>query len=303
MLDKTILLTGGTGTFGTAFTQSILQYNPKKLIIFSRDEYKQSLMVKDFPQDNIRFFIGDVRDRERLGRAFEGVDYVVHAAALKQVPALEYNPTEAVKTNIDGANNIISAAIEKGVKKVIALSSDKAVNPINLYGATKLVAEKLFLAANAYGGRKVEFSVIRYGNVIGSRGSVVSYFLDLARKQIKEFPITHPDTTRFWLSKWQAVYLVIEMLSMSCKGEIWIPEIPSMKIIDVAKAIDPDCEFKIIGLRKGEKLHETLISKAEGDEFTSNKNKWWLTKKEFWRLTNENCCNNSSSLNVYTISS
>ena len=265
--DKTILITGGTGSFGHEFVETILKkYNPHKVIIYSRDEYKQYLMQKMFSYhkvDNLRFFLGDVRDPTRLYRAFEGVNYVIHAAALKQVPALEYNPTEAVKTNVMGASNIIDAAVDAGVKKVVSLSTDKAVNPINLYGATKLVAEKLFVAANDYAGNRVKFTSVRYGNVIGSRGSVIPLFKRLKKDGIKEFPITHLDMTRFWISLAQSVDLVLTALDQSVGGEIFIPKIPSMRLVDLAKAIDPDCIFKEIGVRPGEKIHESLISVDE----------------------------------------
>lgn len=267
MLDnKTILITGGTGSFGKKFTQAIFKkYRPKKLIIFSRDEYKQHEMAKVFLEEKypIRYFLGDIRDKDRLFRAFEGVDYVIHAAALKQVPALEYNPTEAVKTNVVGADNIVDAAIETGVKKVIALSTDKAVNPINLYGATKLVAEKIFIAANAYGGGRVKFSVVRYGNVFGSRGSVVPLFLKLKQQKAREFPITDKDMTRFWITLEQGADLVLKALASSVGGEVFVPRIPSMRIIDLARAIEPSCKFKIIGIRPGEKIHEMLVSEDE----------------------------------------
>ncbi len=263
---KVILVTGGTGSFGNKFTEIILKkYRPKKLIIFSRDEFKQHEMAKIFPDDKhpIRYFLGDVRDKERLNRAFEGVDYVVHAAALKQVPALEYNPMEAVKTNVIGADNIVDAAIDRGVKKVIALSSDKAANPINLYGATKLVSEKIFIAANAYAGGKVKFSVVRYGNVFGSRGSVIPFFMKLKERGIKQFPITDERMTRFWITLKGGVDLVLNALKEAEGGEVFIPIIPSMKIIDLVKSIEPNPKFKIIGIRPGEKLHETLISEDE----------------------------------------
>ena len=241
------------------------KYKPKKLIIFSRDEFKQSEMAKVYPDSKypIRYFLGDIRDKDRLCRAFEGVDYVVHAAALKQVPALEYNPTEAVKTNVVGADNIVDAAIDKGVKKVIALSTDKAVIPINLYGATKLSAEKIFIAANAYAGGRVIFSVVRYGNVVGSRGSVVPLFLSLKKQNIKEFPITDERMTRFWITLEHGVELVIRSLPEAEGGEVFVPVIPSMKVVDLAKAIEPVCTFKIIGVRPGEKINETLISEDE----------------------------------------
>ena len=264
--DKTILITGGTGSFGRKFTEILFKrYKPKKVIIFSRDEFKQHQMAKSFPisKFNIRFFIGDVRDRERLERAFEGVDYVVHAAALKQVPALEYNPIEAVKTNILGANNIVEMALARNVKKVIALSSDKAVNPVNLYGATKLVAEKIFIDGNAYGGNKVKFSVVRYGNVIASRGSVIELFLKLRDDKVKTVPLTDRRMTRFWMTLDESVELVLNSLEWAEGGEILVPRVPSMKLEDVARAIIPGCEIKIIGIRPGEKLHETLLSDDE----------------------------------------
>jgi UDP-N-acetylglucosamine 4,6-dehydratase len=264
--DKTVLITGGTGSFGNEFTRTLLRdYKPSKVIILSRDEFKQYEMSKIFPSEKypIRYFLGDIRDKNRLIRAFENVDYVIHAAALKQVPALEYNPTEAVQTNVMGAENIIDAALDAGVKKVIALSTDKAVNPVNLYGATKLVAEKTFIAANAYGGGRVNFSVVRYGNVMGSRASVIPLFLSLKEKGIKEFPVTDERMTRFWITLAGGVDLVIKAALHSAGGEIFIPIIPSMRIVDLAKAIEPACTFKHIGIRPGEKLHETLISEDE----------------------------------------
>lgn len=264
--DKTILVTGGTGSFGNKFIEKVFEnYTPKKVIVYSRDEFKQYNMQQKFSKwkNQIRFFLGDVRDDIRLQRAFEGVDYVIHAAALKQVPALEYNPMEAVKTNIIGAENIISAALDKGVKKVIALSTDKAVNPANLYGATKLVAEKVFIAANAYGGGRTSFSAVRYGNVMGSRGSVIPLFIKLKNEGVKEFPITDDLMTRFWITLEQAVDLVITALKETEGGEVFVPDIPSMKITDLAKAISPNCTFKVTGIRPGEKLHESLISYDE----------------------------------------
>lgn len=263
---KTILVTGGTGSFGQNFTKKILtDYKPRKVIIYSRDEYKQYMMRKKFIEhtEKLRFFLGDIRDKNRLYHAFDGVDYVVHAAALKQVPALEYNPTEAVNTNVMGADNIVDAAIDRGVKKVVALSTDKAVNPINLYGATKLVAEKMFVAANAYGGGKVKFSAVRYGNVMGSRGSVIPLFMSLKREGVKEFPITDERMTRFWITLDEATNLVISALEESEGGEIFVPRIWSTRIVDLARAISPNCTFKCTGIRPGEKLHESLISYDE----------------------------------------
>ncbi|MDP7421398.1 MAG: UDP-N-acetylglucosamine 4,6-dehydratase (inverting) [bacterium] len=268
MLDgKTILITGGTGSFGNAFTRFVLDsFKVMKLIILSRDEFKQYEMARIYPERKypIRFFLGDIRDKSRLERAFDGVDYVIHAAALKQVPALEYNPFEAVKTNILGAENIVDAALKRSVKKVIAVSTDKAVNPVNLYGGTKLVMEKIFIAANSYvGSKSTAFSVVRYGNVVGSRGSVIPYFMKLAREKKKEFPITDSGMTRFWITLNQGVSLVYRVLEEAIGGEIFVPRIPSMRILDLARAIVPDCTFRTIGIRPGEKLYETLISEDE----------------------------------------
>jgi len=263
---KTILVTGGTGSFGKEFTEKVLTaYEPQKVIIYSRDEYKQYMMKEQFSEHEheLRFFLGDIRDKARLYRAFEGVDYVVHAAALKQIPALEYNPIEAVKTNVIGADNIVDAAIDRDVEKVIALSTDKAVNPINLYGATKLVAEKIFIAANAYGGGRVKFSGVRYGNVMGSRGSVIQLFIRLKKEGVKEFPITDERMTRFWITLEQSADLVIRALEEGEGGEIFIPKPPSMKITDLARAIEPNCTFRYTGIRPGEKLHESLVSYDE----------------------------------------
>lgn len=267
--DKTILITGGTGSFGHQFVSYVLEhYEPKKVIIYSRDEYKQFVMqneYKNHPQfRKLRFFIGDVRDRERLYRAFDGVDYVVHAAALKQVPSCEYNPMEAVKTNITGAMNIVDAALDCGVKRVVALSTDKAVNPINLYGGTKLVSDKLFIAANAYAGEKdVNFSVVRYGNVAGSRGSVIPYFKNIVDNGGTSLPITDYRMTRFWISLDQGVELVIKALNEARGGETFISKIPSFKITDLAQAILPGCEMPEVGIREGEKLHEVMITRED----------------------------------------
>src|SRR3972149_3940668 len=265
--DKTILITGGTGSFGKKMVQVILEhYKPDKLIIFSRDELKQFEMSQRWNEDKypcIRYFLGDVRDKERLLRAFHGVDYIIHAAALKQVPAAEYNPSEFIKTNIFGAMNIVDAAIEQKVKKVVALSTDKACNPINLYGATKLCSDKLFVAAKAWGGKESPiFSVVRYGNVVGSRGSVVPFFKERARTGV--LPITDPRMTRFWLTLDQGVHFVLKVLELANGAEIFVPKIPSMSIVDVAKAIAPDCSHHITGIRPGEKIHETLIGEDEG---------------------------------------
>jgi UDP-N-acetylglucosamine 4,6-dehydratase len=267
---KTILVTGGTGTFGKAFIKHVFEnHNPKKLIVFSRDEFKQYQLEKMYPMDkySIRYFIGDIRDKDRLYRAFNGVDYVIHAAALKQVPACEYNPFEAVRTNVLGAQNIIDAAIDRGVKKVIAISTDKAVNPINLYGGTKMVMEKLMVAGNYYvGGKGTVFAAVRYGNVVGSRGSVIPLFRKFKEDGIKKLPITDERMTRFWIPIEDGVKLVMNALEEAVGGETFVPRIPSMKITDLARAIIPDCEFEQIGIRPGEKLHETLISEEEGDK-------------------------------------
>lgn len=318
MLDgKNILITGGTGSFGKKCVEIILKrYKPNKLIVFSRDELKQFEMAQQFPDskyDCMRYFIGDVRDKERLHRAFHGVDYVIHAAALKQVPAAEYNPFEAVKTNINGAQNVINVAIDQGVKRVIALSTDKAANPINLYGATKLCSDKLFIAGNCYVGRdETRLSVVRYGNVLGSRGSVIPLFLKESETCV--LPITDPKMTRFWITLEQGVNFVLECLGRMVGGELFVPKIPSMNIIDLAKAICPTCKRETIGIRPGEKLHEVMIPKddahntlefedyyviqpafryfgrrfnseggrpvADGFEYNSRTNPWFLTIEE-----------------------
>lgn len=270
--DKTILITGGTGSFGKQFTGELLEkYDFKKIIILSRDEFKQDLMKKDFTikygtekMKHIRFFIGDIRDKERLKLAFKGVDIIIHAAAMKQVPACEYNPTEAIKTNIMGAMNIIDAALEANVEKVVALSTDKAVNPINLYGGTKLVSDKLFISANAYSGSHgTIFSVVRYGNVSGSRGSVIPFFKDLIDKGEKELPITDKRMTRFWMTLDKAVRLVLMAVEKMDGGETFVYKNPSYKVTDIAKAMAPELGIKIIGIREGEKIHEVMITKDD----------------------------------------
>lgn len=264
---KTILVTGGTGSFGKMFIKTILNdYKPKKVIIYSRDEFKQWQMADSMKEyaDVLRFFIGDVRDEERLKRAFKGVDYVVHAAAMKQVPACEYNPIEAIKTNINGAVNVINAALDSGVKKVVALSTDKSVNPVNLYGATKMVSDKLFVAANSYsGGNGTAFSVVRYGNVAGSRGSVIPFFREKIANGDKVLPITDYRMTRFWIDLRQGVDLVLKALDESVGGETFISKIPSFKITDLAKAMLPDCEMPEVGIREGEKLHEVMVNRED----------------------------------------
>lgn len=282
--DKVILITGGTGSFGKNCTEFILRnYKPKKLIIFSRDEFKQFEMAQVFPEEKygcMRYFIGDIRDKERLHRAFFGVDCVIHAAALKQVPAAEYNPFEAVKTNILGAQNIINVAIDQKVHKVIALSTDKAVNPINLYGATKLCSDKLFIAGNSYVGRDhTRFSVVRYGNVVGSRGSVIPFFLK--QRETGVLPITDPRMTRFCITLEQGVKFVLQSLEHMVGGEIFIPKIPSMNIMDLAKAICPQCQTKIIGIRPGEKVHELLIANDDARQ-TEEYEEYYIIKPDFW---------------------
>jgi UDP-N-acetylglucosamine 4,6-dehydratase (inverting) len=260
--NKTILLTGGTGSFGNKFTEMILKNNPRSLRIYSRGEYNQYIMDQKFKDENIRFLIGDVRDRDRLYRAMNGVDIVVHAAALKQVPACEYNPIEAVRTNIDGAINIIDAAIDNSVEKVMAISTDKAVHPVNLYGATKMVAEKLFIQGNTYTGkRKTRFSCVRYGNVIGSRGSVIPLFKEQKKKGV--LTITDERMTRFWLTLDQGVNFVLNSIERMQGGEIFIPKIPSMNMVDLAEAIAPEAKKEFVGIRPGEKLHEIMITEDE----------------------------------------
>ncbi len=262
--NKTILVTGGTGSFGNRFVEYVLSnYKPKKIIIYSRDEFKQFNMRNRFKEYDkyLRYFIGDVRDKDRLSRALNGVDYVIHAAALKQVPACEYNPIEAVKTNIDGAVNVINASLDQGIEKVVALSTDKAVSPINLYGSTKMVSDKLFCAANAYSGDKgTRFAVVRYGNVAGSRGSVIPFFKSIIDKGETELPITDYRMTRFWISLDEGVKLVIKALEEAQGGETFISKIPSFKITDLAQALLPGCEMPEVGIREGEKLHEVMVS-------------------------------------------
>ncbi len=318
--DKTILITGGTGSFGQKFVKRVLQEDIKKVIVFSRDELKQYEMAQSFTDPRIRFFIGDVRDKERLYRAFDGVDIVIHAAALKQVPACEYNPFEAIKTNILGAQNIIEAAIDRKVKRVIALSTDKAASPINLYGATKLASDKLFVAANSYvGDKEIRFSVVRYGNVVGSRGSVVPLFKKL--KETGKLTITDERMTRFWITLDQGVQFVLDNLERMQGGEIFIPKIPSMKVVDLAEAICPACEKEYIGIRPGEKLHELMITEddarrtleydtyyviqpefvwwnkekvtggkplPDGFKYSSDTNEQWLTIEELKKLIDKN---------------
>jgi len=315
--DKIVLLTGGTGSFGKKFVEIMLRkYKPRTIRIYSRDELKQYEMQKQFNDDRLRYFIGDVRDKERLSRSMKGVNIVIHAAAQKQVPACEYNPFEAIKTNIIGAVNIVDIAIDNGVEKVMAISTDKAVNPINLYGATKLCAEKVFVQGNSYSGTKcTKFSCVRYGNVFGSRGSVVPLFQ--AQKKTGVITITDKRMTRFWITLEQGVEFVIKSIELMKGGEVFVPKIPSMKITDLANAMCPDCKIKDIGIRQGEKIHEVLISEEEsrhtlefkdfyviepefkwwggqhlrngkklkdGFKYTSNTNNWWLKEKELKKI-------------------
>jgi UDP-N-acetylglucosamine 4,6-dehydratase len=315
-----ILITGGTGSFGKCFVKYVLEnFNPKRVVILSRDEFKQYQMKSEFGHDKrLRFFLGDVRDKDRLYRAFYGIDYVIHAAALKQVPAGEYNPFETIKTNILGAQNVIEACIDNGVKKVIALSTDKAANPLNLYGATKLCSDKLFVAGNSYaGGRVTRFAVVRYGNVLGSRGSVLPLFLK--QKEEGKLTITHKDMTRFWITLPQAVELVLKAFKYMTGGEIFVPKIPSMRMEDFARAIAPQADIEEVGIRPGEKMHEVMIPEddarhtreyddhyriipeflnwqapkdfgnggkelPEGFSYRSDNNSWWLTKDELLEI-------------------
>lgn len=318
--DKSnVLITGGTGSFGKHFTKHMLNnYNLNKIIIYSRDEFKQDLMYKELCLEydkemldkKMRFFIGDVRDLDRLMRAFVGVDYVVHAAALKQVPACEYNPFEAIKTNINGAQNVIEAALERGVKRVIALSTDKAVNPINLYGGTKLVSDKLFCAANSYsGGSDTRFSIVRYGNVSGSRGSIIPFFNQLLANGTKELPITDERMTRFWMTLDDAVALVVKAFKESKGGETFVFKNPSYKVVDIAKAMKSDVEIKIVGIREGEKLHECMITKDDsrttydyGDYYIIYPQyNWWSGKffKEGGKLVSQDWEYNSGTNSIW----
>ena len=324
--DKNILITGGTGSFGKKYTEILLKnYKPNKIIIYSRDELKQYEMAQKFNDKCMRYFIGDVRDKDRLKKAMQNVDIVIHAAALKHVPIAEYNPMECIKTNINGASNIIDASIENEVEKVIALSTDKASAPINLYGATKLASDKLFVAANnLVGTKKTRFSVVRYGNVIGSRGSVIPFFMKLLKQGQKTLPITDFRMTRFFITLEDGVKFVLKNFERMQGGEIFVPKIPSMKIVDLAKAICPKCKLKEIGIRPGEKLHEVMITSDDrvvefddhyvikptiqfahiadyttnnisqkgkelelGFEYNSGNNTEWLTKEEFLKLAKE----------------
>jgi UDP-N-acetylglucosamine 4,6-dehydratase len=287
--QESILVTGGTGSFGKKFVEIMLRdYRPQRLVVFSRDELKQhEMQTSGFDHPSLRYFIGDVRDVDRLKRAFSGITVVVHAAALKQVPACEYNPFEAIQTNIMGGRNVIDAAIDQGVRRIVALSTDKAVNPINLYGATKLCAEKMFVQANAYAGaRETRFSCARYGNVVGSRGSVIPVFLEQRRQG--KITITDPRMTRFWLTLEQGVKFVIRCMEQMHGGEIFVPKIPSMRLVDLAETIAPGCQVEYIGIRPGEKLHEVLVSEDESRHALATEemfviqpaHPWW--KSENW---------------------
>ena len=287
---KTILITGGTGSFGQKCTEMILKaFQPEKLIIFSRDELKQFEMSNRFSVSEypcLRYFIGDVRDRDRLYRAFAGVDFIIHAAALKQVPAAERNPFEVIKTNIMGAQNIVDAAIDCGVKKVIALSTVKAANPVNLYGATKLCSDKLFIAGNSYSGqRETKFSVVRYGNVIGSRGSIVPLLKKMRATGV--VPVTHPEMTRFWITLAQGVHFVLRCLSMAEGGELFVPKIPSMKLADLVEAVAPGCRHDIVGIRPGEKIHEVMITEDDA-RHTLEFDDYFIIEPEFNWWSNKN---------------
>tara|TARA_Y100000590_G_scaffold427906_1_gene538629 strand:+ start:217 stop:1203 length:987 start_codon:yes stop_codon:yes gene_type:complete len=286
--NKKVLITGGTGSFGKKCTEIIFQkFKPKKLIIFSRDELKQFEMSQKFPEKKypISYFIGDVRDRERLYRAFDGVNFIIHAAALKQVPAAERNPLEAIKTNIIGAENIINASLDNNVERVIALSTDKAAGPINLYGATKLCSDKLFVAANSYSGhKKTRFSVVRYGNVVGSRGSVIPFFLKL--KETGQLPITDKRMTRFLITLEQGVDFVLNSLKIATGGEIFVPKIPSIKIIDLAKSLAPKCKLKVVGIRPGEKLHEIMITEDDARHTTEYSSLYIIEPAFKWTTEN-----------------
>ena len=287
---KDILITGGTGSFGKKYTEILLaNYKPNRIVIYSRDEQKHYQMAQVFNQKCMRYFVGDVRDEKRLKTAMSGIDFVIHAAAMKHVPIAEYNPMECIKTNINGAQNVINAAFEEGVKKVIALSTDKACNPINLYGATKLASDKLFIAANNIAGTKeTRFSVVRYGNVVGSNGSVVPLFKKLIKQGVSELPITDERMTRFWITLEQGVKFVLKNFSRMQGGELFIPKIPSMKMTDLAKAMAPNLGIKIIGIRPGEKLHEVMIGKDDAihtyefsDHFVITPSITFLTHPDF----------------------
>ncbi|HEX4458593.1 MAG TPA: UDP-N-acetylglucosamine 4,6-dehydratase (inverting) [Polyangia bacterium] len=283
---KALLVTGGTGSFGKLFVKTAMErLKLRRIVVYSRDELKQYEMQQKLDGENLRYFIGDVRDQPRLGRALDGIDVVVHAAALKQVPACEYNPFEAVKTNILGAENVINESIDRGVKRVLALSTDKAANPINLYGATKLCSDKLFVAGNAYvGKRDTRFAVVRYGNVVGSRGSVIPFFL--AKKKTGVLPITDPRMTRFWITLQQGVDFVIDSIARMSGGEIFVPKIPSMNIMDLAQAVAPECKTETVGIRPGEKLHEVMVPEDDARSTVELADRYVIKPTFAWFPTN-----------------
>jgi UDP-N-acetylglucosamine 4,6-dehydratase/5-epimerase len=292
--DKTVLITGGTGSFGHQYVKTLLaHYRPKRLIIFSRDELKQYEMQQEFNASCMRYFIGDVRDVDRLMQAFRDVDFVIHAAAIKQVPAAEYNPMECIKTNIHGAENVIKAAIANNVDKVIALSTDKAANPINLYGATKLASDKLFIAANnIVGSGRTRFAAVRYGNVVGSRGSVVPFFKGLVESGAKSLPITHPDMTRFWITLQEGVNFVLKNFARMQGGEIFIPKIPSIRVVDLATAYGPDLKLEIVGIRPGEKMHEIMCPSDDSHHTLAFDDHFVITPSiQFFGGNNDYSCN------------
>ncbi len=284
---KSVLVTGATGSFGKRFVKTLLEkHKPERLVVLSRDELKQFEMQQQISAPNLRYFLGDVRDKERLYRAFDGVQIVVHAAAMKQVPASEYNPMEAIKTNVIGAENIVNVCIDQEVERVIALSTDKAANPANLYGATKLCSDKLFVAANALSGKhRTKFSVVRYGNVLGSRGSVVPFFMKLRERGV--LPITDERMTRFWITLGQGVDFVISSMEMMHGGEVFIPKIPSMNIMDVAKAVAPECKTEVIGIRPGEKLHEIMITQDDAMNVAEFDDRYVIQPASEWWDQNE----------------
>lgn len=287
--ESSILVTGGTGSFGKKFVKTLLaEYNPSRVVVFSRDELKQYEMNQMLGPDadsRVRFFIGDVRDAERLESAMRGIDYVIHAAALKHVPAAEYNPFECIKTNVHGAENVVNAALRVGVKKVIALSTDKAANPVNLYGASKLASDKIFIAANNMSGGRTTFSVVRYGNVVGSRGSVVPFFKKLVEEGSDHFPITDMRMTRFWITLQQGVDFVLSSLETSEGGEIFVPKIPSVRVVDLAKALAPAMELREVGIRPGEKLHEIMVTEADARTTVELEDRYVIEPSlAFWRV-------------------
>ncbi|HJU50425.1 MAG TPA: UDP-N-acetylglucosamine 4,6-dehydratase (inverting) [Pseudogulbenkiania sp.] len=293
LCNKSILITGGTGSFGRKFIKTLLQrHQPARVVVFSRDELKQYEMQQEFNAPCMRYFLGDVRDGERLRQAMRGIDYVVHAAALKQVPAAEYNPTECIRTNVNGAENVINAAIENGVEKVIALSTDKAASPINLYGATKLLSDKLFVAANnLVGGHRTRFAVVRYGNVVGSRGSVVPFFRKLIVEGAESLPITDPRMTRFWITLQHGVDFVMKNFQRMQGGELFVPKIPSVRIVELAQAMAPDLKQHLVGIRPGEKLHEMMIARDDSMHTLAFDDHYVITPSTRFVVQNDYACN------------